>query len=105
MTSNLGSHLIMELGQTDPELMRRQVDELLHRQVRPEFLNRIDEIITFHGLSREDLPQIVDIQITRMAKWLAERKLLIELTDAAKQFLVDAGYDPAAPQAGHSAAD
>ncbi|MCI5211852.1 MAG: hypothetical protein D3910_24430, partial [Candidatus Electrothrix sp. ATG2] len=54
MTSNLGSHMIMEQG---------QVDELLHRQFRPEFLNRVDEIITFHGLSREDLLQIVDIQI------------------------------------------
>jgi len=95
MTSNLGSHIIMELGQRDPEAMRQQVDELLHRQFRPEFLNRVDEIITFHGLTREDLLQIVDIQIARMAKRLAERKLAVELTEAAKQFLVDAGYDPA----------
>jgi len=95
MTSNLGSHVIMELGQTDPELMRKQVDELLHRQFRPEFLNRVDEIITFHGLSREDLLQIVDIQIARMAKRLAGRKLAVELTEAAKLFLVDSGYDPA----------
>ncbi|CAK8721115.1 hypothetical protein GKODMF_12730 [Candidatus Electrothrix gigas] len=94
MTSNLGSHLIMEQGQKDPEEMRRQVDELLHRQFRPEFLNRVDEIITFHGLTREDLLQIVDIQISRMAKRLAERKYTIELTEAAKQFLVETGYDP-----------
>ncbi|CAK8721150.1 Chaperone protein ClpB [Candidatus Electrothrix gigas] len=94
MTSNLGSHVIMEQGQKDPEEMRRQVDELLHRQFRPEFLNRVDEIITFHGLSREDLLQIVDIQISRMAKRLAERKYTIELTEAAKQFLVETGYDP-----------
>jgi ATP-dependent Clp protease ATP-binding subunit ClpB len=93
MTSNLGSHIIMELGQRDPEAMRQQVDELLHRQFRPEFLNRVDEIITFHGLTREDLLQIVDIQIARMAKRLAERKLVIELTEAAKQFLVETGYD------------
>jgi ATP-dependent Clp protease ATP-binding subunit ClpB len=95
MTSNLGSQIIMELGQTDPALMRRQVDELLHRQFRPEFLNRVDEIITFHGLSREDLLQIVDIQIARMAKRLAGRKLAVELTEAAKLFLVESGYDPA----------
>ena len=95
MTSNLGSHIIMELGQTDPEEMRRQVDELLHKQFRPEFLNRVDEIITFHGLTREDLMQIVDIQIGRMAKRLEERKLTIELTREAKEFLVERGYDPA----------
>ncbi len=95
MTSNLGSHIIMELGQTDPEEMRRQVDELLHKQFRPEFLNRVDEIITFHGLTREDLMQIVDIQVGRMAKRLEERKLTIELTREAKEFLVERGYDPA----------
>uniref|UniRef100_UPI0040563B87 ATP-dependent chaperone ClpB n=1 Tax=Candidatus Electronema sp. TaxID=2698783 RepID=UPI0040563B87 len=95
MTSNLGSQIIMELGQNNPELMRRQVDELLHRQFKPEFLNRVDEIITFHGLSREDLFQIVDIQIARMAKRLAGRKLAVELTEAAKLFLVESGYDPA----------
>ncbi|MCI5114952.1 MAG: hypothetical protein D3912_09050, partial [Candidatus Electrothrix sp. AX1] len=94
MTSNLGSHLIMELGEKEPEEMQRQVDELLHRQFRPEFLNRVDEIITFHGLSREDLLQIVDIQINRMAKRLAQQKYTIELTEAAKQFLVETGYDP-----------
>ncbi|MDU9047593.1 MAG: ATP-dependent chaperone ClpB [Candidatus Electrothrix sp. Rat3] len=94
MTSNLGSHIIMELGQKDPEEMRRQVDELLHRQFRPEFLNRVDEIITFQGLTRDDLLQIVDIQIARMAKRLEERKLTVELTEAAKLFLVETGYDP-----------
>ncbi|CAK8719181.1 hypothetical protein KKHLCK_08350 [Candidatus Electrothrix laxa] len=94
MTSNLGSHVIMEQGQKDPEEMRRQVDELLHRQFRPEFLNRVDEIITFQGLTRDDLLRIVDIQIARMAKRLVDRKLTVELTEAAKLFLVDVGYDP-----------
>jgi len=94
MTSNLGSHIIMELGQSNPEEMRRQVDELLHKQFRPEFLNRVDEIITFHGLTREDLMQIVDIQIGRMANRLAERQFTIELTPEAKEFLVETGYDP-----------
>ena len=95
MTSNLGSHIIMELAQTDPETMRRQVDDLLHRQFKPEFLNRIDEIITFHGLTRENLAAIVDIQIRRMARRLAEHKFKVTLTKEAKQFLVDTGYDPA----------
>ena len=94
MTSNLGSHLIMELGQSDPEKMRRQVDELLHRQFRPEFLNRVDEIITFQGLTQKDLLQIVDIQVARMATRLKERKFSVELTEEAKLFLVDTGYDP-----------
>ena len=94
MTSNLGSHIIMELGQKDSEEMRRQIDELLHRQFKPEFLNRVDEIITFHGLSKEDLLQIVDIQIRRMAARLEDRKFTVDLTDDAKLFLVDAGYDP-----------
>ena len=95
MTSNLGSHIIMELAQTDPETMRRQVDDLLHRQFKPEFLNRVDEIITFHGLTRDNLFQIVDIQIKRMGKRLADRKYKVTLTKEAKQFLVDTGYDPA----------
>ena len=95
MTSNLGSHIIMEMAQTDPETMRRQVDDLLHRQFKPEFLNRIDEIITFHGLTRDNLAQIVDIQIKRMTRRLAEHKYKVTLTKEAKQFLVETGYDPA----------
>jgi ATP-dependent Clp protease ATP-binding subunit ClpB len=94
MTSNLGSHLIMEMGQTDPEELRRQVDELLHRQFKPEFLNRVDEIITFQGLTREDLMKIVDIQLRRMAKRLEEQKLKVTLTKEGKQYLVAVGYDP-----------
>ena len=95
MTSNLGSHIIMEQGQKNPEEMHRQIDELLHKQFRPEFLNRVDEIITFHALSREDLLQIVDIQIQRMARRLEDRNYTVELSHAAKEFLVEAGYDPA----------
>ena len=95
MTSNLGSHVIMELAQIDPEEMRKQVDEMLRRQFKPEFLNRVDEIITFHGLSKEDLLQIVDIQVRRMSKRLAERKIKVTLTKESKQVLIDSGYDPA----------
>lgn len=95
MTSNLGSHLIMEMGQTDPQEMRRQIDDLLHRQFKPEFLNRVDEIITFHSLTKDDLEQIVGIQTGRMKKRLANQKFQLTLTDNAVQFLVNAGYEPA----------
>ncbi len=94
MTSNLGSQLIMEMGQSDPEGLRRSIDELLHRQFKPEFLNRVDEIITFGALTREDLMQIVDIQIGRMARRLKANNYQVELTDPAKEFLVETGYDP-----------
>ncbi|MDX9835199.1 MAG: AAA family ATPase, partial [Desulfobulbus sp.] len=94
MTSNLGSHIIMELAQTDPETMHRQVDDLLRRQFKPEFLNRVDEIITFPGLTRDDLSSIVDIQIRRMALRLEEHKYKVTLTKEASQFLVETGYDP-----------
>ena len=94
MTSNLGSQLIMEMGQSDPEAVRTQVDELLHRQFRPEFLNRIDEIIIFHSLTREDLGRIVDIQIDLLTRRLAEQKYTVSLTDDAKKYLIEVGYDP-----------
>ncbi len=95
MTSNLGSQIIMEHGQSNPEATQKQIEDLLHRQFKPEFLNRVDEIITFHSLSREDLLFIVDIQTARMAQRLAEQKIIVTLTDAAKHFLVEMGYDPA----------
>jgi ATP-dependent Clp protease ATP-binding subunit ClpB len=95
MTSNLGSQLIMELGEENRAEMVKQVDEILHHQFRPEFLNRIDETIIFHGLSRDDLSKIVDIQVELLVKRLAERKFSIRLTDKAKEFLIQTGYDPA----------
>ncbi|MBW2465776.1 MAG: ATP-dependent chaperone ClpB, partial [Deltaproteobacteria bacterium] len=95
MTSNLGSQLIMELGEQNRDEMVQQVADILHRQFRPEFLNRIDETIIFHGLSKEDLADIVDIQVELLTERLAERKFSISLTDAAKNFLIEVGYDPA----------
>ncbi|WP_028585418.1 ATP-dependent chaperone ClpB [Desulfogranum mediterraneum] len=95
MTSNLGSHIIMEMQQSDPLEMQQQIDDLLHRQFRPEFLNRVDEIITFHSLNKEDLLQIVALQIQRMKKRLHEQKYEISLTPEAAHFLVEAGYNPA----------
>jgi ATP-dependent Clp protease ATP-binding subunit ClpB len=96
MTSNLGSHFIAETasGGDLGEGARHQVLEALRRHLRPEFLNRIDEIIVFHALSREDMKHIVDIQARNLMKRLADRKIVVELTDRAREFLVQAGYDP-----------
>jgi ATP-dependent Clp protease ATP-binding subunit ClpB len=98
MTSNLGSHLITERsmgeGGTIDEGTRRMVNGALREHFRPEFLNRIDEIIFFHALSREHLKLIVDIQLTGLVKRLEERKIHVQLTDRAKDVLVQEGYDP-----------
>jgi ATP-dependent Clp protease ATP-binding subunit ClpB len=98
MTSNLGSHLITERsmgeGGTIDEGTRRQVNDALREHFRPEFLNRIDEIIFFHALSRDNLKKIVDIQVASLVKRLEERKIHVQLTDKAKDVLVQEGYDP-----------
>ncbi|HIE52261.1 MAG TPA: type VI secretion system ATPase TssH, partial [Armatimonadetes bacterium] len=89
-----GSHYIQELGAQDYEQMRTAVMETLRAQFRPEFLNRIDEIVIFHALSKEHLKQIVDIQLERLRGLLRERNLTVELTAAAKERLAEEGYDP-----------
>jgi ATP-dependent Clp protease ATP-binding subunit ClpB len=98
MTSNLGSHLISERTMSDTgtidEGTRRQVMDALREHFRPEFLNRIDEIIFFHALGREHLKRIIDIQIAGLVKRLEERKIHVVLSDAAKEQLVREGYDP-----------
>ena len=98
MTSNLGSQFIAEHshapeGDID-ENVRRRVTEALQAHFRPEFLNRVDEVIFFHALGRSHLMAIVDIQLRQLATRLEERKVAITLTDAAKTLLVDEGYDP-----------
>ncbi len=93
MTSNLGSQIIQE--SSDYKEMRKKVDEVLHLQFKPEFLNRIDEIIIFNRLQKEDIRKIIDIQLQSITKRLAERKISIELTDKAKDFIADKGYEPA----------
>jgi ATP-dependent Clp protease ATP-binding subunit ClpB len=99
MTSNLGSAFITERtvaeGGTIDEGTRRQVMDALREHFRPEFLNRIDEIIFFHSLSREHMKRIIDIQLAGLMKRLQERKIQVTLTDAAKEQLVREGYDPA----------
>jgi ATP-dependent Clp protease ATP-binding subunit ClpB len=94
MTSNLGSQFIAENSGEPSEGVRRRVMEALRQHFRPEFLNRIDEIVFFHALGLEHMKQIIDIQIASLMKRLAERKISLELTDAAKQFVVTEGYDP-----------
>jgi len=94
MTSNVGSHWIKELGGRDDVAMRNRVLAEMDQHFRPEFLNRIDEIIIFNSLTMEHLVQIVDIQIERLRKILEERKIDIELTEAAKLYLAEKGFDP-----------
>ncbi len=94
MTSNIGSHAIQELALTDPALMRARVMEAVQRDFRPEFLNRVDEIILFESLSVAQITHIVEIQLGLLRKRLAERKLTLALTDAAKEAIALAGYDP-----------
>lgn len=91
MTSNVGSQWT-ELARNEEE-MRSQVMEALHQEFKPEFLNRLDDIIIFHPLTQEQIKQIVDIQLRYLLKRLAERKLSLNLTDAAKEFLARTGYD------------
>lgn len=94
MTSNLGSQMIMELGEDKRQEAAARIDEILHQHFKPEFLNRIDETIIFHALSKEHLGRIVDIQLGLLKKRLAEQKLEIGLTEAARDFLIEVGYDP-----------
>jgi ATP-dependent Clp protease ATP-binding subunit ClpB len=96
MTSNIASPIIQELTQRgiDQDAVRMRVMEELRDSFRPEFLNRIDEIIVFEPLSREQIGQIVEIQLGRLRRLLAERKITLELTPAARERLGEEGYDP-----------
>ncbi|MBW8895816.1 MAG: AAA family ATPase, partial [Acidobacteria bacterium] len=105
MTSNVGSHFIadaalrdsMSRASGDHELdegTKRQVLDALREHFRPEFLNRIDEIIVFHALAREQMRRIIDIQLRGLMKRLEDRKIHVELTDRAKDVLIAEGYDP-----------
>jgi ATP-dependent Clp protease ATP-binding subunit ClpB len=96
MTSNLGSEYLVNLGETqDVDVVREQVMGVVKGHFRPEFLNRLDEIILFHRLKREHMGAIVDIQIGRLLKLLSERKIVVTVSDAARAWLADKGYDPA----------
>jgi ATP-dependent Clp protease ATP-binding subunit ClpA len=102
MTSNIGSHLIeaipAEATENEAEMryerMRDQVTEELRRHLRPELINRIDEIIVFHALNRDQITRIVDLLLKRTDQALAERKMRLQVTDAAKRVLAEQGFDP-----------
>jgi ATP-dependent Clp protease ATP-binding subunit ClpB len=95
MTSNVGSHLVSDVVEaSDPETLRKKVLEELRRTFRPEFLNRVDDIVVFHRLQRTELDRIVDLQLERLRKLLRERDLELELEPGARTFLADEGYDP-----------
>jgi ATP-dependent Clp protease ATP-binding subunit ClpB len=94
MTSNVGSQWILELGARDRSEMERRVMETLRSTFKPEFLNRIDEVVIFQNLTPEQIGRIVEIQLDRLRKRLAERKIELTLTEAAKHLLGRMGYDP-----------
>jgi ATP-dependent Clp protease ATP-binding subunit ClpB len=94
MTSNLASQLILSFKGQNYEKMKDESLAVLRQSFRPEFLNRVDEIVVFHPLSKVQLREIVDIQLERLRKRLADRKIELELTDSARDYLAEKGYDP-----------
>ncbi|MGB3519710.1 MAG: ATP-dependent chaperone ClpB [Elainellaceae cyanobacterium] len=96
MTSNIGSQYILDVSGDDEKYdeMRSRVLQALRSHFRPEFLNRVDDIILFHPLTLKELRKIVSIQMRRIHRLLADQKLSIELTNAAEQYIADVGYDP-----------
>ena len=95
MTSNLGSQRIQELaGEENYDEMKAAVMEIVGQQFRPEFVNRIDDVVVFHPLEASHLRLIVDIQLKYLQLRLAERDMSLELDDAARDLLAEAGYDP-----------
>jgi len=94
MTSNIGSQWIQDLGAREHEEMRRRVLEALRAQFKPEFLNRVDDVVIFHALSVENIKEISEIQLRNLRKRLAERKMDLHLSDRTKQILAKEGFDP-----------
>ncbi|HEU5359605.1 MAG TPA: AAA family ATPase, partial [Candidatus Deferrimicrobiaceae bacterium] len=95
LTSNIGSRWIQELSGKGEEAVREKVMEELRREFRPEFLNRLDEIVLFRSLGRGELARIITIMLREVNQRLAERKIAVTLTDAARERLAEVGYDPA----------
>ena len=94
MTSNIGSQFIVELGEAEREEMERRATEALRAQFKPEFLNRVDDTILFHQLDRSQIGRIVEIQLERVQRLLADRRINLQVTEEGKQLLADRGYDP-----------
>jgi ATP-dependent Clp protease ATP-binding subunit ClpB len=96
MTSNLGAEYLVNLGENeDVDKVRDEVMAVVRASFRPEFLNRVDEVILFHRLRRQDMGQIVEIQLKRLEKLLVDRKITLDLDETAIKWLADKGYDPA----------
>jgi len=95
MTSNIGSQWIVDLGERDYEEMRRRVMEAVRAQFKPEFLNRIDELIIFHGLGLKEIKAIVEIQMKRLQKRLSEKRITLELSEKSKEWIAKEGFDSA----------
>jgi ATP-dependent Clp protease ATP-binding subunit ClpB len=94
MTSNIGANFILDNSTLDFDRMRVAMMEQLRQHLRPEFINRIDDVVVFQGLDRERIREIVDIQLGAVNRILADRRLTVGLTDAAKDWLAETGYDP-----------
>jgi ATP-dependent Clp protease ATP-binding subunit ClpB len=94
MTSNIGSQWIQDLGAKDYEEMRRRALEALRAHFKPEFLNRVDDVIIFHPLTIDNIKDIVEIQLKNLRKRLSDRKITLSLSDRAKEFLAKEGFDP-----------
>lgn len=94
MTSNVGSQYLQQVSNTDPDGGEELVLSELKAQFRPEFLNRVDDIVMFHSLERRHMDRIVDIQLAKLQQLLAERELTLELNENARTFLANKGYDP-----------
>ncbi|MGH7775968.1 MAG: AAA family ATPase, partial [Candidatus Dormibacterales bacterium] len=94
MTSNLGGQAIQEMGDRDFDEVREAVVAILREHFRPEFLNRVDEVVVFRRLTKEQIEAIVDIQLRRLESRLAERKLRLVVTPAAREVLAERGWDP-----------
>jgi ATP-dependent Clp protease ATP-binding subunit ClpB len=95
MTSNIGSQWIMDLREKDYEEMRRRVMEAVKTHFKPEFLNRIDELIIFHGLGIEEIKAIVEIQVKKLEQRLSEKRIQLKMTEKAKAWVAQEGFDPA----------
>jgi len=101
MTSNIGSHLIQEkvLNVNEENIddvmgeLKSQLGEMLRQTIRPEFLNRIDEIVLFKPLLKSELKKIIDIQLTRVAKMLVDKNITMEVKEEVKEFIINLGYD------------
>jgi ATP-dependent Clp protease ATP-binding subunit ClpB len=94
MTSNIGSQYIVDAGAASWDRVEERVRDELRNHFRPEFLNRVDDIIVFRPLSRADLAQIVDLQLARLEQLMAQRNLRLEVTPQARELLAEQGYDP-----------